>query len=270
MDFIGKRQPLTAGGLVGALEHLGLQATEEAVIWAVVEVETSGVTQGCGFLSDGRPQILFERHVFRRETQARFDGTAPHLSGPPGGYGKLGGQYAKLEEALALCDAEGLGPEPALRSASWGLGQVMGFNAEPAGFSSAEAMVAAMRDGEDAQLLAMARFLRARKLHQALSRRDWAAFARGYNGPAYARNQYDVKLEQSYLRMASGSLPDLRLRAAQIALLYLGFSPGRIDGVLGPRTRRALAGFRLQAGLPPGDLDASCYAALREKAGLPP
>jgi hypothetical protein len=93
-----------------------MQATEEAVIWAAVEVETSGVTQGCGFLSDGRPQILFERHIFRRETQARFGGTAPHLSGPQGGYGKLGGQYAKLEEALARCDAEGLGPEPALRS----------------------------------------------------------------------------------------------------------------------------------------------------------
>jgi hypothetical protein len=270
MEFIGKREPLSADGLGGALAHLGLGAAEEAVIWAVVEVETAGVTQGCGFLSDGRPQILFERHVFRRETRARFDGRAPHLSGPPGGYGGLGNQYARLEEALALCDAEGLGPEPALRSASWGLGQVMGFNSQAAGFAGAEAMAAAMRDGEDAQLLAMARFLRARKLHQALARRDWAAFARGYNGPAYARNQYDIKLEQSYLRLASGSLPDLQLRAAQMALLYLDFSPGRIDGVLGQRTRKALNAFRLQAGLPPGDLDGPCHAALREKAGLSP
>ena len=271
MEFIGKRQPLTADGLGSALEHLDLQPAEAAVIWAVVEVETSGVTQGCGFRLDGRPQILFERHIFRRETQGQFNRRAPHLSGPQGGYGSLGSQYAKLEEALALCESEGLGPEPALRSASWGLGQIMGFNAELSGFASAAAMVDAMRDGEDAQILAMAHFLRSRSLHTALRRRDWAAFARGYNGPAYAQNQYDVKLEQSYVRLASGSLPNLQLRAAQIALLYLGFSPGKIDGVIGQRTRNALNGFRLQAGLPSGnDLDGPCYVALCARAGLRP
>jgi hypothetical protein len=270
MEFIGKRQPLTAIGFDSALEYLELQATEAAVIWAVVEVETSGITQGCGFRLDGRPQILFERHIFRRETQGRFNQRAPQLSGTQGGYGGMGSQYAKLEEALVLCATEGLGPEPALRSASWGLGQIMGFNAGLAGFASAESMVEAMCDGEDVQLLAMARFLRSRNLHQALRRRDWAAFARAYNGPAYAQNQYDIKLEQSYVRLASGSLPDLQLRAAQIALLYLGFSPGKIDGVIGRRTRHALNGFRLQAGLPPGELDGPCYVALCEKAELRP
>jgi hypothetical protein len=271
MEFIGKRQPLTAAGLDGALDYLGLQPAEAAVIWAVVEVETAGVTQGCGFRRDGRPQILFERHVFRRETQGRFDAQGPHLSGPQGGYGNLASQYPRLEEALALCDAAGLGAEPALRSASWGLGQIMGFNAHPAGFDSAAAMVAAMLDGEDAQILGMARLLRSRKLHHALQRRDWPAFARGYNGPAYARNQYDIKLEQSYIRLASGSLPNLPWRAAQIALLYLGFSPGRIDGVIGRRTRQALDAFRLQAGLPAGgELEGPCYLALCAKAGLMP
>ncbi|GHU06606.1 hypothetical protein FACS1894158_13550 [Betaproteobacteria bacterium] len=270
MEFIGKRQPLTAPGLDGALEHLELPTSEAAALWAVVEVETSGVTQGCGFRLDGRPQILFERHIFRRETQGRFNQLAPHLSGPSGAYGGINSQYARLEEALALCALAGLGPEPALRSASWGLGQIMGFNAGLAGFPDAESMVEAMRDGEDAQLLAMAHFLRSRNLHRALRRRDWAAFARGYNGSAYARNQYDIKLEQSYARLASGPLPDLQLRAAQIALLYLGFSPGKIDGVPGKRTRNALNAFRLQTSLPPGELDGPCYVALCEKAGLSP
>ncbi|WP_305075592.1 N-acetylmuramidase domain-containing protein [Propionivibrio sp.] len=271
MEFVGKRQPLTSSGLGNALEQIGLQPAEAAVIWAVVDVETSGVTQGCGFRLDGRPQILFERHVFRRETQGRFNAQAPHLSGPAGGYGGLGTQYAKLEEALALCLAHGLGPEPALRSASWGLGQIMGFNARLAGHESAEAMVRAMTEGEDEQILAMARFLNARNLHKALQRRDWAAFARGYNGAGYAQNQYDIKLEQAYARLASGSLPNLQLRAAQIALLYLGFSPGKVDGVIGQRTRNALNSFRLQAGLPPGgDLDGPCYVALCQKAGLRP
>jgi len=271
MNFVGKRQPLTAIGLGAALDHMDMQASEAATIWAVVDVETSGITQGCGFRIDGRPQILYERHIFRRETQGRFDRTAPHLSGPAGGYGGLATQYGKLEEALALCEAAGLGREPALRSVSWGLGQIMGFNAGLAGFASAEAMVNAMLDSEDAQVLAMSTFLRSRKLHKALLRRDWAAFARGYNGPTYAQNHYDIKLEQSYARLASGSLPNLQLRAAQVALLYLGFAPGKIDGVIGQRTRSALSSFRLQAGLPAGsELDGPCYVALCEKAGLRP
>ena len=271
MDFIGKRQPLSSTGLGQALEHIGLQPAEAAVIWAVIDVETSGVTQGCGFRIDGRPQILFERHIFRRETQGRFNPSAPHLSGPQGSYGSLSTQYAKLEEALGLCTANGLGVEPALRSASWGLGQIMGFNAQLAGFDSAEAMVQAMRDSEDAHILAMASFLRSRNLHKALLRRNWAAFARGYNGPGYAQNQYDIKLEQAYVRLASGSLPNLQLRATQMALLYLGFSPGKIDGVIGQRTRNALNSFRLQSGLPPGnDLDGPCYVTLCQKAGLQP
>jgi len=271
MNFIGKHQPLTAVGLGAALDHMGMQASEAATIWAVVDVETSGITQGCGFRIDGRPQILYERHIFRRETKGRFDRSAPHLSGPSGGYGGLATQYAKLEEALALCEAAGLGREPALRAASWGLGQIMGFNAELAGFDSAEAMVIAMLDGEDAQVLAMANFLRSQNLHKALLRRDWAAFARGYNGPGYAQNRYDIKLEQAYARLASGSLPNLQLRAAQVALLYLGFAPGKIDGVIGQRTRGALSNFRLQAGLPVGsELDGPCYVALCERAGIRP
>lgn len=271
MNFIGRRQPLTSSGLGAALDHMDMQPSEAATIWAVVDVETSGITQGCGFRVDGRPQILFERHVFRRETKGRFDRSAPHLSGPAGGYGGLATQYTKLEEALALSEAAGLGCEPALRSVSWGLGQIMGFNAESAGFASAEAMVNAMLDGEDDQVLAMANFLRSQNLYKALLRRDWAAFARGYNGPSYAQNRYDIKLEQAYVRLASGSLPNLQLRAAQVALLYLGFAPGKIDGVIGQRTRGALNNFRLQAGLPAGnDLDGPCYVALCEKAGIRP
>ena len=107
MEFIGQRQPLTSSGLGNALATIGLEPAEAAVIWAVVDVETSGVTQGCGFRLDGRPQILFERHIFRRETQGRFNAQAPHLSGPPGGYGGLSTQYAKLEEALAAMNADG-------------------------------------------------------------------------------------------------------------------------------------------------------------------
>ena len=66
MNFIGKHQPLTAAGLGAALDHMGMQASETATIWAVVDVETSGITQGCGFRLAGRPPTLYERHILRR------------------------------------------------------------------------------------------------------------------------------------------------------------------------------------------------------------
>jgi N-acetylmuramidase/Putative peptidoglycan binding domain len=269
MDFVGSGQPLSRVGLASALDALGLGATGAAGLWAVFEVETAGRTQGFGFRTDRRPQVLFERHKFREFTARRFDGEAPEISGPQGGYGTLAAQYDRIARALDLCAREGLGPEPALRAASWGIGQVMGFNHAAAGFASAQAMVEAMERGEDEQLGAMTAFLVSEGLHVPLGRRDWTAFARGYNGRGFAQNHYDVHLAEQYERFASGTLPDLELRAAQAALLLLGFAPGKIDGVLGPRTRRALRSFRIGAGLPAGDeLDGPTYERLCERAGI--
>lgn len=35
-----------------------------------------------------------------------------------------------------------------------------------------------------------------------LKNKDWAAFAKGYNGPEYAVNKYDVKMKDAYERYA--------------------------------------------------------------------
>src|SRR5690606_22410401 len=159
MKFDGQGQPITRAGLSKALAMLGLGANDTAYIWTIVEVETAGVTQGFGFRADRRPQALFERHKFRDFTDGRFNAEAPEISGPPGGYGSIASQYERIERAIALCEREGLGPEPALRATSWGLGQIMGFNHVAAGYPSAREMVEAMVGGEDAQLEALASFL---------------------------------------------------------------------------------------------------------------
>jgi hypothetical protein len=268
MEFVGKGQPLTRNGITAALAPLGLEPGDAAYIWTVVEVETAGVTQGFGFRLDRRPQILFERHKFRDYTNGQFD-SEPSVSGSPGMYGPLSAQYTRLEKALDLCQQAGLGPEPALKSASWGMGQVMGFNHTVAGFPSAAAMVQAMVESEDAQLAGMSGFLQGNGLAQALCGQDWVTFAKRYNGAGYWKNQYDTKLAQNFHRFASGSLPNLEVRSAQAALFYLGYAPGKIDGVLGSRTRTALASFRIAAGLPAGDgLDGPTYEKLCEKAGF--
>jgi peptidoglycan hydrolase-like protein with peptidoglycan-binding domain len=100
---------------------------------------------------------------------------------------------------------------------------------------------------------------------------DWVAFAKRYNGPSYWKNKYDTKLAENFHRFSSGSLPNLEVRTAQAALFYEGFAPGKIDGVLGARTRGALANFRIAAGLPASDgLDGPTYERLCRKVGFDP
>ena len=80
-------------------------------------------------------------------------------------------------------------------------------------------MVARMAESEDQQLLGMAGFIRSQKLDTKLRARDWAGFARGYNGASYWQNQYDVKLKAAFDKFSGGVGRDLRARSAQAALV---------------------------------------------------
>jgi peptidoglycan hydrolase-like protein with peptidoglycan-binding domain len=87
---------------------------------------------------------------------------------------------------------------------------------------------------------------------------------------SYWQNHYDVKLAEQYQRFASDSLPNLEVRTAQVALLFLGYAPGKIDGIIGPRTRAAIKKHRIASGAPAGEeLDAPTYRLLCKKAGIP-
>jgi hypothetical protein len=245
MEFSGKAVPLTNDGFRSAKDFSGV---DDATLWAILSVETSG----CGFLPDRRPKILFERHIFSRLTSGRFDADDPDVSAPtPGGYG-LGGahQYMRLQSAIDLDE------EAALMSASWGLGQVMGENATAIGFASVEEMISGMVDGEDGQLDAVVRFIKKNRMDQPLASHDWAAFARRYNGPNYAANNYDGLLDHFYQQYAKGPLPDLVVRAAQVQLMFRGFNPGPIDGLAGTLTTRAVIQFQKQQDVEPtGTID---------------
>lgn len=267
LNFSGRGQPLTDTDMEQALSILGLEpATDLPALWSVLTVES----RGFGFLADRRPKLLFERHVFYKQTDGRFASTAPDLCAKTGG-GYLGGaaEYDRLARALSLCRVAGLGDEPALRSASWGLGQVMGFNAGAAGFQTAREMVTQMSESEAAQLAGMARFMTSEGLDARLRARDWTGFARRYNGSSYWKNAYDVKLKSAFEKFSSGISRDLRARAAQGALLFLGYKPGDPDGVLGQNTRRAILAFRVDAQMGASeDLDDAVFNAIMGKAGL--
>jgi hypothetical protein len=253
-DFVGTAAPISQSGLDQATQTLGSGAAE---IWTVLAVETKGF----GYLPDRRPAILFERHFFHRLTGGAFDAQAPAISSSiPGGY--LGGarEYDRLTQAVAL------DRHAALSSASWGIGQIMGSNFASAGFASVEDMVDAMVDAEDNHLAAMARFVCSTGLQKPLAAHDWTAFARGYNGPAFAKNNYDTLLAQHYQLFANGPLPDVRVRQAQAMLTFLGIDPNGVDGMVGKRTRDAVAQFRSANGLGGSEvIDDDLIAALTAK-----
>jgi N-acetylmuramidase/Putative peptidoglycan binding domain len=255
VKFARQGRPMTAKGMNAVCEMLGVG---EAEVWAVLTVET----RGFGFLLDRRPQILFERHIFSRRTSGRHDAEHPDISGrKPGGYKGGAGEYERLEKAMQLDEQE------ALKSASWGLPQVMGFNHRVVGFDSVTGMVEAIIESEDDQLEALGQFIMAHpKCRIGIQRNDWGSFAACYNGPNFRLNDYDNRLAAAYAK-AKRMLPDLGLRGAQVALTYLGYSPGLIDGLRGRLTRGALVEFQTKRELPPtGELDAETEAKLLSEA----
>lgn len=191
MEFAGAATPLAAGDVVALAATL---QCEPAAIWAVCDVESAGG----GFLPDKRPKILYEAHIFARLTQHRWDTVHPNVSAPSWNralYGAPGPhQYDRLNAAIGLDRAA------ALQSASWGMFQIVGMNFAVCGFTTVEDYVAAMCDGEGAQLAAFGAFCAHEELDKALRAHDWTRFALSYNGPGEADNGYDAKLAAAYRR----------------------------------------------------------------------
>jgi hypothetical protein len=166
-----------------------------AAVRAVVAVESAGG----GFLPNGRPKILFEAKYFHKLTNGKYDKTHPNISSRVWNKNLYKGgarEWNRLNEALALDH------NAALQSASWGLFQIMGANYKLCGFKTVDDFVAAMEKSEGEQLKAFINFVKSQKLDGFLRTRNWASFAKGYNGPGYKKNQYDVKLTNAYNKYA--------------------------------------------------------------------
>lgn len=185
---------LTEAQIAAQAKALGI---EVAALRAVIEVEC----KGSGFNADGTPVILFERHVMRQRLIANkrdidlslISAERPDLcSKSTGAYGLYSAQHGRLNAAAQYHR------DSALESASWGIGQVMGYHWHALGYPSLQAFINAMYKDEASQLDAMCRYIKVNNLVNALKNKDWKSFAHGYNGAAYAKNSYDVKLGNAY------------------------------------------------------------------------
>lgn len=189
-SFIGPASKMSAGAFRQAADIL---TVTEAHVRAVSSVEALG----SGYLASGRPKILFEAHKFSAATGRKYDGSHPNISSRKWNkllYGAGGEhQYARLAIALKLNETA------ALASASWGAFQILGSNFEAAGYPSVQAFVYASCQSEDEQLFGFCSFVKSNSgMHRALKAKDWATFARLYNGPGYKQNAYDTKLATAF------------------------------------------------------------------------
>ncbi len=189
MNFQGPAKRLEDIDLPRIAHAIGCGEDE---IHAVIDVETSGDSSD----DRGRLKMLFEPHRFWKNLGpgAKRDRAAVlGLAYPVWGTRPYpGDSYPRLRRAMAIDETA------ALKSASWGLGQILGENHAEAGYPTVQAMIADFTLDEDNHLEAMVRFIRAAGLDEAIRAHDWTAFARRYNGPHQARHGYAVRLARRF------------------------------------------------------------------------
>lgn len=177
---------VTDSEIVGFARRLGCTPKQ---IRAVAKVESGG----SAFDSKGRPKILFERHLFHRMTGGRFT-PAPFSNPAYGGYSE--------DSWMKLAYAAGKNPEVAFSSCSWGRFQVLGSHWRKLGYASAFELAMSTARTEMAHYELLVRYVEKFGLVTAIRALSadpatCVAFARGYNGPDFGRNQYDRKLARA-------------------------------------------------------------------------
>ncbi|MOA58279.1 hypothetical protein D3C78_1826490 [compost metagenome] len=79
----------------------------------------------------------------------------------------------------------------------------MGYHWKVLGFDSLQSFVNVMYRSEGAQLDVFVKFIQiSPSLHEALKQKDWVKVARFYNGPSYAKNEYDKRLAKAHAKYA--------------------------------------------------------------------
>lgn len=254
--FQGAAKRLSQGDMGHAARFLGV---ETAVLLAFTEVEAAGV----GFDSQGRPKMLFEPHIFYRElgdTAERKRAMSLGLAYPKwkaGNYPR--DSYPRLKSAMAISETA------ALRSASYGLSQILGSNHADAGHRTVQEMVLAAMQGEREQLLQMVTLMQSWGMGPMLRGRDftdpdsWREAAKRWNGSGYATHNYHGRMAAAYKKHVQGPVMVIADRAPvlmvgmkgeevrnwQVDLQTLGyvFEHG-IDGRFGPETEKHTRDFQ--------------------------
>jgi hypothetical protein len=166
----------------------------EDELHAFMDVEAAG----SGFDRLGRPKMLFEPHIFYSmlgKGKKRDTAVSQGLAYPKWGEKPYpSDSYPRLIKAMAIDAAA------ALKSASWGLTQILGRYHADIGFATPRDMVQAFMDHEAEHLEATVKLLKAWKVDDDLKAHRWAVVAGTWNGPGYRKNRYDTKLATAFAK----------------------------------------------------------------------
>ncbi|GLZ81297.1 hypothetical protein Afil01_61040 [Actinorhabdospora filicis] len=162
----------------------------------IMKVESGGATFNA---ATDKTIIRFENHVFwkywgkanKDSFNAHFDfertaGGKPFhghkwRESATGEWSDFHGDQEAEWRVIAFAASLG-GQENAYKSASWGAGQVMGFNHSTVGFNTAVEMAAQYNKSERSQITGIFEYIRENNLAQAVRDADYATVAAGYNG----------------------------------------------------------------------------------------
>lgn len=199
----GQWGPASRAGLIAALSNKNAPAASTVEITAIAErlgatyaqlrAVASVESSGGGFDTQGRPKILFERHLFHRLTGGKWS-VASWSNSSGGGYSE-----SSWEKLGLAC---GRDPDAALGACSWGKFQVLGLHWSKLGYASPWELAHSMVTGEAAHYELFARYIETFGLRDALRQvsarpEDCRAFASGYNGPAYRKFAYDTRIAKA-------------------------------------------------------------------------
>ncbi|GAB5446920.1 N-acetylmuramidase domain-containing protein [Gymnodinialimonas sp.] len=245
-------------GIEAVAQANGIEAD---ALKAVVEVESAGKA----FTTiDGKPMplILYEYHIFYRypglTDKERTEAVNRNLAAKK--WGAIPYAVSQSARYNQLKRAATINEQAAYSACSWGVGQVLGSNAEWLGYADPKTLAEKAMSGLAGQLEVMLKFIEKRGLVDELSSHDWRGFARAYNGPGQV-DYYASRMASAYKRhsgQASATIPDSNLRAGmrgqavadlQRKLRGLGYHLV-IDGDFGPATQRMVKQFQSEHGLP--------------------
>ncbi|MGM9816867.1 MAG: N-acetylmuramidase family protein [Lepagella sp.] len=164
---------------------------EVAAIKAVVQIEAGKAMKG--FLAPGVPIVNFDASMYRAYAhKAKNKKGDPNAKVPQGlsGYGLREWQQL-VAHRKKNCDGANMGT-------FWGMFQIGGFNYKICSCESVDEFVELMSKSEFAQLELFARLIVNTGMVKDLKAKNWAGFARRYNGASYKRRGYHTKMAAAY------------------------------------------------------------------------
>lgn len=166
-------------------------SVESAAIKAVVSIEAGAAMKG--FWAPGVPIVNFDRSMYNRYASRAASKAGDKNAKVPAG---LSG-YA-LKEWTELTNARKVNAQGANLGTFWGMFQIGGFCYKTCDCETIDEFVQKMSTSEFEQLELFAAFIKNSGYVKDLRVKNWAGFARKYNGPSYARRGYHTKMASAY------------------------------------------------------------------------